>query len=725
MASLLICLPTAAVAAQADLPDMARIWRDVQYLHPALGDGTVDWDQALVDALPAMLAAQDDGARMLAIERLMQPLHDSALRIWDKSESRPLALPSGQALWQELPASYCLLRLHGGRPVSPADWAKFLAHLPNVRGLVIDLRSTSWQVPNQAPYLEQLAARVITAPLALPTEQYRFYADALPSGTADDGAAVGGLLTMNMRSVTPQPSQRGKPIVFIVDNLFPVPKVAVALQTRGAAQIIAVGRILPAYAVPLQHLNIGEHITVQFSRARLVTTQGIIGFRPNEVISAAGDGNAEKALVQAAIQMLKNHGHWRPAPAQHPAPIMARQHHQADQAEFPALEQRLLAAIKMWATIDRQYPYRELLGEAWNDALATCLQQMTMVSNSLEYAQALETMAIQMGDNHVWVSSRALNAFYGKGDLDLRFALIDGKVIATADSVGGDQAEFIRAGDELIAIDDQPISTRMAMLASRTSAATAAGIEFGVLGTLLRGQPASVARLKLLGARGEYEATLGRKAVTAETIQRASSPVLQRFEGRIAYVDLDRLEPDAVPAMFSFIADTSGVIFDLRGYPRSTALAIAARLNVKGAASGPGIHQFFGSGLLPSTAFRLYHPQPIRRADGPIYSGTVVVLIDARTMSQAEHAALLFESVAPVTFIGSPSVGTNGDLRLMTLPGKVTVSYSGIGITRANGTRLQQIGIQPHITVHPTVAGLRAQQDEVLERALLFLKSGR
>jgi hypothetical protein len=36
----------------------------------------------------------------------------------------------------------------------------------------------------------------------------------------------------------------------------------------------------------------------------------------------------------------------------------------------------------------------------------------------------------------------------------------------------------------------------------------------------------------------------------------------------------------------------------------------------------------------------------------------------------------------------------------------------------ADGRQLQRVGIQPHVRVCPTIAGLRAGRDEVLERGV-------
>jgi C-terminal processing protease CtpA/Prc len=51
------------------------------------------------------------------------------------------------------------------------------------------------------------------------------------------------------------------------------------------------------------------------------------------------------------------------------------------------------------------------------------------------------------------------------------------------------------------------------------------------------------------------------------------------------------------------------------------------------------------------------------------------------------------------------------------------VSFSGHDVRHADGRQLQRVGIQPDIHVEPTVAGIVAGRDEVLERAIEFLKT--
>jgi C-terminal processing protease CtpA/Prc len=98
------------------------------------------------------------------------------------------------------------------------------------------------------------------------------------------------------------------------------------------------------------------------------------------------------------------------------------------------------------------------------------------------------------------------------------------------------------------------------------------------------------------------------------------------------------------------------------------------------------------------------------------------MLIDERTISQAEHTGLFFEAAAGTVFVGTPTAGANGDVTNLVVPGGNTIRFTGQAIHHADGRQLQRVGLQPHVPARPTVAGLRAGRDEVLEAALTYLR---
>jgi hypothetical protein len=55
------------------------------------------------------------------------------------------------------------------------------------------------------------------------------------------------------------------------------------------------------------------------------------------------------------------------------------------------------------------------------------------------------------------------------------------------------------------------------------------------------------------------------------------------------------------------------------------------------------------------------------------------------------------------------------------LPGTLAFTLSGLDVRHDDGQRLQRVGILPDVPEGPTIAGIRAGRDEVLERAVEYL----
>ena len=101
------------------------------------------------------------------------------------------------------------------------------------------------------------------------------------------------------------------------------------------------------------------------------------------------------------------------------------------------------------------------------------------------------------------------------------------------------------------------------------------------------------------------------------------------------------------------------------------------------------------------------------------------MLIDEHAISQAEHTCLIFSAATDVTFIGTPTNGANGDITDFVLPGALRVVFTGHDVRHGDGRQLQRVGVQPQITVAPTIKGIRDGRDEVLEAAVKYLQTNR
>ncbi|HZH70730.1 MAG TPA: S41 family peptidase, partial [Flavobacteriaceae bacterium] len=105
------------------------------------------------------------------------------------------------------------------------------------------------------------------------------------------------------------------------------------------------------------------------------------------------------------------------------------------------------------------------------------------------------------------------------------------------------------------------------------------------------------------------------------------------------------------------------------------------------------------------------------------YRGKVVILVNETTQSSAEFHTMALQVAPKAKVFGSQTAGADGNVSEIYLPGNIRTMISGIGVYYPDGTETQRIGIIPDVEVKPTIEGIRAGKDEVLEAALNYLNS--
>ena len=201
--------------------------------------------------------------------------------------------------------------------------------------------------------------------------------------------------------------------------------------------------------------------------------------------------------------------------------------------------------------------------------------------------------------------------------------------------------------------------------------------------------------------------------------------VFRLLNPKTGYVDLERLPIAQVDAMFDTFQNTDAIIMDMRGYPQGTAWSIAPRL-----ATSPGMpNAQFRTNILTTGGEQLIgselFEQRIPVTGKPRYKGKTIMLIDDRAISQSEHSGLMYKTANGTVFIGSPTDGANGDVTGFSVPGGIGISFSGHDVRWPDGKQLQRVGLIPDVEAHPTIEGVRAGRDEILDRALSYLETGR
>jgi C-terminal processing protease CtpA/Prc len=738
--------PARAATDVERLTHLAKLWGAVRYLHPYLAYKEIDWDAALIQAIPKVRAAQSPAEYAAAVQTMLAALGDPVTRVLppeplEAAKPEPAAdkpLPplrwlNGQTLLVDL-RSYAG---YGGFRALFRQLDGMEKEIGKARTVVVDLRpGTAGGGAGFELVLNQLAPFLIHRPVRAPTQRYR-----LTSGyPSQDGTTAGiywsGFVTLAAEGFTPAAPKGPDRVAFLVSPRTELPAVALALQAAGDGVLVSQTEAAAAdlgeeSLVVCRSVDLGEGLTAQVRASELVPLPGWPGVHTDARIAP---GTSDEEALREAIAALAALDGKRTAAADGTASLpdaVWRADKTYPEMLDPSLEVRLLAVVRAWNVIHYFDPHKALIGD-WDAVLPEFLARMEEVRGARGYAVTVAEMMARLADGHTEVSGHPeLDRLYGEAGVDVLPRWVEGKWVVVA--LGDDpavRASGLQVGDVIAAVDGEPAQAKIERLRRVISASNEGGFRETVRRLLLDGTEGSTAVLSIAGGAGRDGATREVKLPRAKkyawlNLPAAKGEVVRLLPGNLGYVDLTRLEGKDVDAMFETLKATRGIIFDMRGYPKGIFGRLTPRLNTRNARfaasyRGPEVSAFVDEGE-EAEAGHVFS-QPIYETGQWKYTGRTVMLIDERAISQAEHTGLFLEAANGTKFVGTPTAGADGEATTFTLPGNIRVGFTGHDVRHADGRQLQGIGLTPDVEVAPTIQGIRDGRDEVLERAVRELE---
>lgn len=690
------------------LEDLARVWIYVDLFDPYLSANGAEWDQALLQAIPAVRAARDDAAFVAVLNAMLRKSGDPAARVVmnESGSDRPLPPPLRQerGTW----IADCNAMAHAvATGAAPMQLAANIA----AQATVVDCRAFT----NDAAALRSVIAAITrtrtTTDLPEGSALVRSY-NGFPAeaGPSPKGFAAGFALVSKGTLRAGSGNRAGTPLVFMLDSsaaAAALPPIA-ALQSAGKARVVAGGPIGSGLATLRT-----PRIAIQISEGLYTYPAGAVGFRPDAIAPP------DKALGTAIAQLSATPSAILREPS---VPTLQRPPRRYKDAGVPPPEQRLLALFHLWGTINYFHPYKALMDRPWDAALAEYIPLMLAADTRAAYEAILLRFAARTQDSHTRLDGlSAPPQGFATGRPAIRVRFIQGRLVVS-EVLDKTLAKGIAPGDAILSIDNIPVAIAEQRLTPFIAASTPQAMRAALASRLLAGPPGSTASLLIRGASGAP-----RTVRLARTVAAAPAPPLQAWRalpGNVGYIDLEHLARADAGRALAELMDTKALVFDLRGgqgagaawllapyFAQSDAPFRVAKLR-RPSYQGPP-----KAAALESTWLSMDDAQRPAAAQKR-YTGRAIVLIDERTAGLTEHAALLLKAAANATLVGAPSNGTNGDTTALQLPGGIAVRFSAHEVRHPDGTKLQRVGIQPDITALPTIRGLRNGRDEVLEKAL-------
>jgi hypothetical protein len=637
------------------LVSLGKLWGAVKYFHPYLAyREDIDWDAALVSAIPQVNAANSAGEYAAAVQSMLLALGDPVTRVIEEGDTGTTSSErERQPTYTATPDDILVVTIHHYEDLTdfPGTMAKMAAikkEIAQARGVLFDLRANT-ALSQEKFYLcyafaaSGIATMLSATPFAAAGERSRMHSGFAPQTGFNDGIYTSALKVVDGRRFLPAPEAKDVPTVFLINAWSVLPPEALALQAAGKAIIMGEEGASDMSLVQTHPIYLTDEVTAQMRLSELIFADGSGGFLPDIVVSASQNPEEEDQALTAALELFRDFRPKEITRAPLPARAVPAPENAYPEMTYPPPEYRLLAAFRIWTVINYFFPYKHLIEEEWDSVLRQFIPRMEQADNALSYHLAVAEMITHIHDAHGFMDSPILKEHFGPAWPPIRLQMVEDSAVITAilDEEAA-KTSGVAYGDIVLQIDGQDISERLAQRARYLAASTPQSLMRRAVNASLTGPEHSVAALTIRDRDNnvkEVKLTRGASLTAPFDINWRSGEVIKLLSQDIGYADLDRLEVPMVDEMFEQFNNTKAIIFDGRGYPKGTAGAIAPRLTEENGVEAALFH--LPVVMMPDGPSDEIASQPstnsfvqsIPLTDRWRYRGKTVMLIDERNQS--------------------------------------------------------------------------------------------
>lgn len=397
--------------------------------------------------------------------------------------------------------------------------------------------------------------------------------------------------------------------------------------------------------------------------------------------------------------------------------------------DYSVVSDRLTVLFYYWNVINYFFPYRNLTDKPWDSILEESIPVFRKDQNELECHKNIMKLSTRINDSHSYTGSNLLSESFWNGNYQPKMHLSrieDQCVVVKIDSIEG-----VVPGDILVAIDGKAITEYEDSLGQFLPNGTPAAKYRNIYDNMVRGRPNTTVILTFINQRNQrYMIEVTRNMPAPDWNKWKNNSGAKKSYNITAcgygYVDMGKLMPAEVPAMYAALKSAPAIIFDIRNYPNGTMWNIGPLIFSSNFTSAIIYRPALTRGTLLDSFY--YFPGWYYKAtdignlgvwkNPDPYSGNVYLLVNQETQSHAEYTCQYFSYHPKATVIGTQTAGADGNVTAVKLPGGITSYFTSLGWYYSDGYQQQRIGVKIDSIVAPTIKGIREGQDEILLAAL-------
>jgi len=299
------------------LAGLGRLWGAIKFFHPFLAYKEIDWDGALVAAIPRVKAARGGQEYREAIQTMLQALRDPAttaeLAAVEPTASGAVADAREKRKYSDVVGGFVVIDvIESSKALTNRNYTvlskvpEILAEIEKSKGVVLDCRFRGIPESAASPYfirlfLDRILPNLLQGAVPLGTERYRIHNGYPPQRGSTSGGYTSAFVA-EIPGTIAGVAKEVKPLAVLIDwNAPELLPVWAGLQAAGA-RIVQSGRASGTAGARSFKFALPDGVLVNIRLAEFVHPGGGTAFVPDLQLSSGAETD-ENAIAGAIAVM--------------------------------------------------------------------------------------------------------------------------------------------------------------------------------------------------------------------------------------------------------------------------------------------------------------------------------------------------------------------------------------------------------------------------------------